>query len=52
MKGVTKIKYLLIKVLREFIARSRGRRLLDLVGTLEWEESYDYKAERSRRSAD
>jgi hypothetical protein len=32
----------------EFIARRRQRRLLDLIGKLEWDETYDYKAERSR----
>jgi hypothetical protein len=34
--------------LEEFIARRRQKRLLDLVGKLEW-ASYDYKAERARR---
>lgn len=34
--------------LQEFIARRQQRRLLDLVGKLEWDESYDYKAERAR----
>jgi hypothetical protein len=36
------------KALEEFIARRRQKRLLDLMGKLEWESSYDYKAERSR----
>ncbi len=35
--------------LQEFIARREQRKLLDLVGTLDWDDSYDYKAERSRR---
>ena len=35
--------------LQEFIARREQRKLLDLVGALDWEDSYDYKAERSRR---
>lgn len=34
--------------LREFIARRRQKRLLDLMGKLEWDSSYDYKAERGR----
>lgn len=34
--------------LQEFIARRRQKRLLDLMGRLEWDSSYDYKAERSR----
>jgi hypothetical protein len=36
------------KALEEFIARRRQRRLLDLMGKLDWQPSYDYKAERSR----
>lgn len=36
------------KALQEFIARRRQKRLLDLMGKLEWQSSYDYKAERSR----
>lgn len=34
--------------LREYIARREQVRLLDLVGTLDWDPDYDYKAERSR----
>src|SRR5712675_2013532 len=37
------------KALQEFIARRRQKRLLELVGKLEWDESYDYKAERGRK---
>ena len=36
------------KALQEFIARRRQKQLLDLVGKLEWDSSYDYKAERAR----
>ena len=35
--------------LQEFIARRRQKRLLDLVGKLEWDASYDYKAQRTRK---
>ena len=35
--------------LQEFIARHRQKHLLDLMGKLDWDESFDYKAERSRR---
>ena len=35
------------KALQEFIARRRQKQLLDLVGKLEWDSSYDYKADRS-----
>ncbi len=36
------------KALQEFIARRRQKRLLDLMGKLEWDSSYDYKADRTR----
>ena len=36
------------KALQEFIARRRQKRLLDLMGKLEWDPSYSYKAERTR----
>jgi hypothetical protein len=36
------------RALEEFIARRRQKRILDLVGKLEWQDYYDYKAERSR----
>ena len=36
------------KALQEFIARRQQRRLLELFGTLEWDEGFDYKAERAR----
>ena len=35
--------------LREFIARRDQRRVVDLPGTLEWDHSFEHKAERSRR---
>ena len=37
------------KALQEFIARSEQRRVLDLMGKLDWDPAYDYKAERSRK---
>lgn len=36
------------RALEEYIARRAQRTLLDDFGTLEWDESFDYKAERSR----
>ncbi|HKT74821.1 MAG TPA: type II toxin-antitoxin system VapB family antitoxin [Steroidobacteraceae bacterium] len=36
------------KALLEFIARRKQKRLLDLMGKLEWDEEFDYKSERSR----
>lgn len=37
------------KALQEFIARRQQKRVLDLMGKLEWDPSYDYKTERSRK---
>ena len=37
------------RALEEFIARRRQKRLIELMGKLEWDKSFDYKAERSRR---
>lgn len=37
------------KALQEFIARREQRRVLDLMGKLEWDRSFEYKAERSRK---
>ena len=36
------------KALEEFIARRRQKRVLELLGKLEWDPSFDYKAERTR----
>jgi Arc/MetJ family transcription regulator len=37
------------RALEEFIARRAQRRLVELMGKLEWDSTFDYKAERSRR---
>lgn len=37
------------RALEEFIARRRQNWLVDLMGKLKWDKSFDYKAERSRR---
>lgn len=34
--------------LQEFIARREQVKLLDLMGSLDWDDSYDYNSERSR----
>ena len=36
------------KALTEFIARRHQKRLLELMGKLEWDPGFDYKAERTR----
>jgi Arc/MetJ family transcription regulator len=37
------------RALEEYVARRRQKHLADLMGKLEWDESFDYKVERSRR---
>ena len=37
------------KALQEFIARREQKRVLELMGKLEWDRSFDYKAGRSRK---
>ncbi len=36
------------RALQEFIARRRQKRLIELMGKLEWDPEFDYKAERKR----
>jgi hypothetical protein len=36
------------KALKEFISRREQRRILELFGTLEWDEKFNYKKERAR----
>lgn len=36
------------RALQEFIARREQERLLELFGKLYWDDSFDYKRERSR----
>jgi hypothetical protein len=37
------------RALEEYIARRKQKHLLELMGKLEWDGSFDYKVERSRR---
>jgi len=48
LSGERTKKAAVTKALLEFVARRRQKRLLDLIGKLEWDDAYDYKAERSR----
>jgi hypothetical protein len=36
------------KALQEFIARRKQKGLLELMGKLQWDDSFDYKKERTR----
>jgi hypothetical protein len=48
LSGERTKKAAVTKALKELIARRRQKRLLELMGKLEWDPSYDYKAERNR----
>jgi hypothetical protein len=49
LSGERTKKAAVTRALEEFIARRRQRRLLDLMGKLEWDPGYDYKTERTRK---
>ncbi|MPZ95765.1 MAG: type II toxin-antitoxin system VapB family antitoxin [Propionibacteriales bacterium] len=48
VSGARTKKAAVTRALEEFIARREQARILDLFGTVEFDENYDYKAERSR----
>ena len=48
LSGEKTKKAAVTRALEEFIARRGQRRLIELMGKLEWDPSFDYKAERSR----
>jgi hypothetical protein len=48
LSGERTKKAAVTKALQEFVARRRQKRLLTLMGKLEWDASYDYKAGRER----
>jgi hypothetical protein len=48
LSGARTKKAAVTLALEEFIARRRQRGLLELMGKLEWDSGFDYKAERSR----
>jgi hypothetical protein len=48
LSGERTKKAAVTRALQEFIARRAQKRLVDLMGKLEWDKSFDYKAERSR----
>lgn len=49
LSGERTKKAAVTRALEEFIARRKQKRLLDLMGKLEWDSSFDVKAERSRK---
>ena len=48
LSGERTKKAAVTKALQEFVARRQQRRLLELMGKLEWDSSFDYKGERER----
>ena len=48
LSGERTKKAAVARALREFIARREQARVPELFGSLDWLETYDYKAERSR----
>ena len=48
LSGERSKKAAVTRALEEFIARREQRGLLELMGELEWDSSYDYKKERQR----
>ncbi len=48
VSGARTKKAAVTKALQEFIARRQQKGLIDLVGRLEWDAGFDYKAERKR----
>lgn len=36
--------------LQEFISRRQQRKVIELLGSLDWNDDFDYKAERNRSS--
>lgn len=49
VSGAASKKAAVTRALQEFIARHEQRDITSLFGTLEWDDSFDYKAERDRK---
>jgi Arc/MetJ family transcription regulator len=48
ISGETTKKAAVTLALREFVARREQRNVAELFGKFEWDDSFDYKSERSR----
>jgi Arc/MetJ family transcription regulator len=48
VSGVATKKAAVTLALQEFVARRQQKAVAELFGKLEWDATYDYKAERSR----
>jgi hypothetical protein len=51
MSGERTVSAAVTKALQEFVARREQKAMLDLMGSLEWDDGFDYKSERSHASA-
>ena len=49
LSGEKTKKAAVTRALEEFIARRRQKSLVDLMGKIEWDRSYDHKTGRSRK---
>jgi hypothetical protein len=49
VSGEPSKKAAVTRALNEFIARREQKRVAELFGKLDWDASYDYKAERARK---
>jgi Arc/MetJ family transcription regulator len=49
VSGEKSKKAAVTRALEEFVARRGQRKLVELMGKLEWNDSFDYKVERTRR---
>jgi len=49
LSGERTKKAAVTRALEEFIARRKQKRLVELMGKLEWDNSFNAKAERTRR---
>lgn len=49
VSGLRTKKETVTMALQEFIARREQRTIVDQFGTLDWDESYDHKADRQAR---
>jgi Arc/MetJ family transcription regulator len=48
VSGVRTKKAVVTKALQEFIARREQKQVAELMGKLDWDDTFNYKAERSR----
>ncbi len=48
VSGEDTVKDAVTKALQEFVVRREKKSIVDILGKLEWDETYNYKSERSR----